>query len=102
MRSLVEKPAKEQAPSSLAVIGRYILDARIFDHLARTRRGLNEEIQLTDAIASLIDEANVYTFPFAGEHYDCGSQSGYLRAILDCALDDPATAEWVRRRLGDR
>ena len=80
--AIVEKPAPEQAPSNLAVIGRYVLTPRIFHHLRRLRPGAGGEIQLTDAIAALIEEEPVLAFPFHGIRYDCGSKLGYLKATI--------------------
>ncbi len=80
--SIVEKPAPERAPSNLAVIGRYVLTPRIFHHLRRVRAGAGGEIQLTDAIAALIEEEPVMAFPIHGIRYDCGSKLGYLKATI--------------------
>jgi UTP--glucose-1-phosphate uridylyltransferase len=81
--AIVEKPAPEQAPSNLAVIGRYVLTPRIFHHLRQVRPGAGGEIQLTDAIAALIgEEEPVLAFPFHGIRYDCGSKLGYLKATI--------------------
>ncbi len=80
--AIVEKPVPEQAPSNLAVIGRYILTPRIFHHLRRVQAGTGGEIQLTDAIAALLDEEPVLAFPFHGIRYDCGSKLGYLKATI--------------------
>jgi UTP--glucose-1-phosphate uridylyltransferase len=83
---IVEKPAPEDAPSNLAVVGRYLLNASIFDKLENTGRGAGGEIQLTDAIADLLTESPVYAYPFSGERYDCGNKLGYLKATVDYAL----------------
>jgi UTP--glucose-1-phosphate uridylyltransferase len=83
---IVEKPKPEEAPSNLAVVGRYILTPAIFAHLARTERGAGGEIQLTDGIADLLREEAVHGFAFAGTRYDCGSKMGYLRATVEYAL----------------
>jgi UTP--glucose-1-phosphate uridylyltransferase len=80
--AIVEKPAPENAPSNLAVIGRYVLTPRIFHHLRRVQAGAGGEIQLTDAIAALIEEEPVLAFPFHGIRYDCGSKLGYLKATI--------------------
>jgi UTP--glucose-1-phosphate uridylyltransferase len=80
--AIVEKPAPEKAPSNLAVIGRYVLTPRIFHHLRKVQAGAGGEIQLTDAIAALIDEEPVLAFPFHGIRYDCGSKLGYLKATI--------------------
>ncbi len=83
---IVEKPPPEEAPSNLAVVGRYVLTPRIFEFLARTGTGAGGEIQLTDAIAALLDAEAVHVLPFAGTRYDCGSKIGYLRATIEYAL----------------
>ncbi len=80
--AIVEKPAPEKAPSNLAVIGRYVLTARIFHHLRHIPPGAGGELQLTDAIAALIEEEPVRAFPFHGIRYDCGAKLGYLKAII--------------------
>jgi len=80
--AIVEKPAPEQAPSNLAVVGRYVLTPRIFHHLRNVQAGAGGEIQLTDAISALLAEETVLACPFHGIRYDCGSKLGYLKAIL--------------------
>ncbi len=79
---IVEKPKPEAAPSSLAVVGRYILTPRIFHHLAQLKPGAGSEIQLTDAIAALLAEDRVLAHRFNGTRYDCGSKLGYLQATV--------------------
>ncbi len=83
---LVEKPKPADAPSDLGVVGRYILTPEIFHQLAKTGRGAGGEIQLTDAIAHLLDVEKVLAYLFAGKRYDCGSKVGYLEATVDFAL----------------
>lgn len=90
---IVEKPKPEDAPSTLAVVGRYLLTPAIFGHLARTGKGAGGEIQLTDGIASLLQQEAVHAFPFAGTRYDCGSKIGYLRATIEYALRHPELGE---------
>jgi UTP--glucose-1-phosphate uridylyltransferase len=87
--AIVEKPAIDEAPSNLAVVGRYILTPRIFGLLEKTRRGVGNEIQLTDAIAKLIDEEPVFAYDFHGRRFDCGSKLGYLKATVEYALQHP-------------
>ncbi len=87
VRGIVEKPQPEAAPSNLAVVGRYILSRSIFEHLERTGPGKGGEIQLTDAIAGLRAEEDVYAYEYAGERYDCGSKLGYLQATVAYALE---------------
>jgi UTP--glucose-1-phosphate uridylyltransferase len=82
VEGIVEKPRPEAAPSTLAVIGRYVLTPRIFHHLERVRPGAGGEIQLTDAIASLLAEERVLAYRFQGTRYDCGSKLGYLQATV--------------------
>ncbi len=86
MRSIVEKPDPTVAPSTLAVVGRYILPGRIMQLLQTTGRGAGGEIQLTDAIADLLAEQEVFAYEFEGRRYDCGSKLGYLEATVDYAL----------------
>ena len=90
---IVEKPQPEDAPSTLAVVGRYILTPAIFAKLEGTQRGAGGEIQLTDGIASLLQEEPVYVLPFAGTRYDCGSKIGYLRATVEYGLRHPELGE---------
>lgn len=83
---IVEKPAPKDAPSNLAVVGRYLLAPEIFDKLESTGRGAGGEIQLTDAISDLLSDAAVFAHPFGGDRYDCGSKLGYLQATVSCGL----------------
>ena len=83
---IVEKPDPADAPSNLAVVGRYILTPAIFDKLAVTDRGAGNEIQLTDAIARLLEDEPVHALEFNGVRYDCGSKLGYLRATVEYGL----------------
>ncbi len=86
---IVEKPAPEEAPSTLAVVGRYILTPRIFHHLHNVKPGTGGEIQLTDAIAALIEEERVLAYRYKGTRYDCGSKLGYLQATVSLGLEHP-------------
>ena len=86
MKSIVEKPAPDEAPSTLAVVGRYIFTPAIMPLLETTPRGAGNEIQLTDAIAELLDEEDVYLCEFQGQRYDCGSILGYMKANVEYAL----------------
>lgn len=83
LNGIVEKPAPEVAPSTQAVVGRYVLEAEIFDHLRRTQAGVGGEIQLTDGIASLLESRAVYAYEYEGTRYDCGSKSGFFHATLE-------------------
>ena len=89
IRSMVEKPKPEDAPSELAVVGRYLLSGSIFTHLRKVGRGAGGEIQLTDGIAALLGEEPVYAYRFEGKRYDCGSKLGYLEATVEYALRHP-------------
>ena len=90
VKSMVEKPPMGEAPSNLAVIGRYILSPNVLGNLNRLKSGTGGEIQLTDAIADEIEQENpVYGFRFKGERFDCGSKSGFLRATVAFALSRP-------------
>ena len=87
--AIVEKPRPEEAPSDQAVVGRYILTPRIFELLETTPRGAGGEIQLTDAIAALLEHEHVYSYAFEGRRYDCGNKLGYLKATVEFALAHP-------------
>jgi UTP--glucose-1-phosphate uridylyltransferase len=84
---LVEKPARSEAPSDLAIIGRYVLTPAIFDHLRRTDRDSRGEIQLTNGLQSLLSETPVYAFEFEGIRHDCGNKLGFLTATVEYALE---------------
>ncbi len=99
IRRIVEKPKPEDAPSDQAVVGRYLLAPAIFDKLESTGRGAGGEIQLTDAIADLLDESPVYAFSFSGQRFDCGSKLGYLKATVAFGLRHPRTGAAFREHL---
>jgi UTP--glucose-1-phosphate uridylyltransferase len=86
---IVEKPAPDKAPSTLAVVGRYLLTPRVFEMLERVTPGAGGEIQLTDGIAALLKEEPVIACEFSGRRYDCGSKLGYLQATVEYALRHP-------------
>ena len=90
--SIVEKPKPEVAPSTLAVVGRYILPGEIMAILATTQRGAGNEIQLTDGIATLLKTQQALAYQFKGTRYDCGSKLGYLQATVDLAMKHPEVA----------
>ena len=94
--NIVEKPKPEEAPSTLAVVGRYILSHRIFHFLENQRPGAGREIQLTDAIGRLLREESVFAYEFDGRRYDCGSKLGYLEATVNYALKHPELAAEFR------
>lgn len=89
VRGIVEKPKPEDAPSTLAVVGRYILTPRIFHHLEQVQKGAGGEIQLTDGIAALMEEEQMLAYRFRGTRYDCGSKLGYLQATVALGLKHP-------------
>lgn len=98
MKGVVEKPAQADAPSDLAVVGRYVLPASIFDLLARTPPGAGGEVQLTDAIAALMADQPVAAYRMLGSTYDCGSKAGYLEATLAYGLRHPELGETFRQQ----
>lgn len=89
VHAMVEKPKPEQAPSTLAVVGRYILTPRIFHYLENVTPGSGGEIQLTDGIAALLTEQQVLAYRYDGTRYDCGSKLGYLQAMVEFGLRHP-------------
>ena len=99
MSAIVEKPKPDEAPSTLGVVGRYILSPRIFHFLENLRPGAGREIQLTDAIGRLLREESVMAYEFQGQRYDCGSKLGYLQATVHLALKHPELADDFRKFL---
>ena len=102
IRAMVEKPKPDAAPSTLAVVGRYVLTPRIFDKLAALQPGSGGEIQLTDGIAALLHEERVMAYRFAGRRYDCGTKLGYLEATLELGLKHAEVGEAFARYLAGR
>ena len=100
MTRIVEKPRPEHAPSNLAVVGRYLLSPTIFDRLENVGRGAGGEIQLTDAIAALLESEKVHVFRFDGKRYDCGSKLGYLEATVEFGLKHPELGSPFSEYLG--
>jgi UTP--glucose-1-phosphate uridylyltransferase len=102
--AIVEKPKPEEAPSTLAVVGRYVLTPRVFHHLAHVKPGSGGEIQLTDGIASLMREQQILAYRYEGTRYDCGSKLGYLQATIELGLRHPevgrALGEYLKQRGG--
>ncbi|MGI9291130.1 MAG: UTP--glucose-1-phosphate uridylyltransferase GalU [Gammaproteobacteria bacterium] len=96
---IIEKPQPEDAPSNLGVVGRYLLTPAVFDKLVNTGRGSGGEIQLTDGIAALMHDEDVYALPFDGTRYDCGDKLGYLKANIDYALVRDDLAAGLREHL---
>lgn len=102
VNAIVEKPKPEVAPSTLGVVGRYILTPRIFHHIQHLKPGAGGELQLTDAIAALLIEQQVLAYAFDGIRYDCGSKLGYLQATVEYALKHPEVQDEFSRYLKDR
>ena len=88
IKDIVEKPSPSEAPSDLSVIGRYVLDSKIFEFLNKQKKGVGGEIQLTDAIHFLLKNSDVFGHEFSGSRYDCGSKLGFVKANLGFALND--------------
>lgn len=100
VQGIVEKPVPDKAPSTLGVVGRYILTPRIFHFLENLEAGKGGELQLTDAIAGLLGEEKVLGYEFQGRRYDCGSKLGYLQATVEYALKHPELKDSFRNYLG--
>lgn len=101
VNDIVEKPKPEEAPSTLAVVGRYVLSNKIFDFLENLGTGAGGEIQLTDGIAALMKEERVLAYRYAGTRYDCGSKLGYLKAMVAMGLKHPETGKEFTQFLAD-
>lgn len=86
IKDLVEKPSRDEAPTNIAILGRYIINPRIFDILERTEPGVGGEIQLTDALQELAHKETIYAYNFEGRRYDVGNQQGFLEATVESAL----------------
>lgn len=99
---IVEKPKPADAPSTLGVVGRYILTPKIFKHLQNVAPGAGGEIQLTDGIAALLEDERVLAYEFEGTRYDCGSKLGYLKATVEHALKHPEVAQDFQNYLASR
>nr|WP_315594813.1 UTP--glucose-1-phosphate uridylyltransferase GalU [uncultured Cupriavidus sp.] len=102
MSGIVEKPAPEDAPSNLGVVGRYILTPRIFDHIRDLKPGAGGEFQLTDAIQSMLGQEQVLAYRYKGVRYDCGSKLGYLKATVEFALKHPEVRDEFSAYLAQR
>lgn len=94
-KSLVEKPQPGTSPSNLAIVGRYILQPQVFDALSEFNHGAGGEIQLTDAMASMIDNQPFHGFRFEGQRYDCGSRLGFIEANIVLGMKDPNLGEEI-------
>lgn len=101
VRGLVEKPKPAEAPSTLSIQGRYILQPEVFEHLAAFEKGAGGEIQLTDAMARLVGRQPFHGFRFEGKRFDCGDKLGFVLANVAYALDRPDMADKVRAALKD-
>jgi UTP--glucose-1-phosphate uridylyltransferase len=102
LSGIVEKPEPAVAPSNLGVVGRYVLKPRIFDHIRALKPGAGGELQLTDAIQSLLSDEQVLAYKYHGTRFDCGSKLGYLKATVEFALRHPEVKaefeEYLRNR----
>jgi UTP--glucose-1-phosphate uridylyltransferase len=101
IEGMVEKPSIAEAPSNLAIIGRYVLAPEVFDMLRRTRPGARGEIQLTDALAMLLSTRPMYAYRFPGVHFDVGTPLGLLKASVHAALQKDDLAAEFRKWLGE-
>ncbi|MBV7316266.1 UTP--glucose-1-phosphate uridylyltransferase GalU [Shewanella sp. NIFS-20-20] len=99
MSAVVEKPAQDEAPSNLAVTGRYVLDKAIWPLLAQTQPGAGDEIQLTDAIAELMQRHTTEAYHIVGKSHDCGNKAGYMLANLEYGLQHPETASELQHAI---
>ena len=102
INAIVEKPFPAETPSTLAVIGRYVLTPRIFEYLATAKPGRGGEIQLTDAISALLTDERVLAYRFSGRRFDCGSKLGYLKATVEFGLRHPEVREEFGAYLAQR
>ncbi|EGF30769.1 UTP-glucose-1-phosphate uridylyltransferase [Oxalobacteraceae bacterium IMCC9480] len=93
VNAIVEKPAADVAPSTLAVVGRYVLTNGIFDYLEKLEQGAGGELQLTDGISAMIESERVLAYRYEGQRYDCGSKLGYLKASMAMGLKHPETGK---------
>ena len=99
IHGVVEKPAKEDAPSKLYIVGRYIFNPKVFDYLEQTKPGKNSEIQLTDAIEQLVQNEGVMGVKFDGEHHDAGEKLGFLKATVSYALKNEKLSNELKKYL---
>jgi len=98
---IVEKPAAQDAPSDMAVCGRYILNPAIFKHLKLTKSDKSGEIQLTDAIRSLLNDEDIFATIYSGEKFDCGSKEGFVHATISLALRDETINKKIKKIIQD-
>jgi UTP--glucose-1-phosphate uridylyltransferase len=99
IEDMIEKPSPDKAPSNIAAVGRYVLTPRIFNCIKETPPGKGNEIQITDAIRMLMKGEDVYAYAFKGKRYDAGDKLGYLKAIVDFALERDDLGSGVSRDL---
>lgn len=98
LSDIIEKPNKDIAPSNLSVVGRYLLDTKIFDYLSKMKKGAGDEVQLTDAIQNLMMTDNqVLGFEFEGVRFDCGNKLGFIKANLNFGINDPEIGVKLRK-----
>jgi UTP--glucose-1-phosphate uridylyltransferase len=100
VKGLVEKPKPAVAPSTLTIVGRYILQPQVFDLLGRQERGAGNEIQLTDALSKMIGHGPFHGYRFEGTRFDCGDKAGFLDATIAYALDHPEIGKAARAIVG--
>ena len=99
INEMVEKPTPEKAPSNLAIMGRYIINPEIFGCIERTKPGKNNEIQLTDALAMLLENQDIYAYEFTGKRYDVGNKLGFLKATVEIALEQEEVKDGFKEYL---
>lgn len=102
VNNLIEKPSMEEAPTNIAILGRYVISCKIFEHLEKENYGKNGEIQLTDSITNLISTEDVYAYKFQGTRYDIGDKVGYLKATIDYSLRDDKIKHIISDYLGEK
>lgn len=105
VKHIIEKPEPDQVSNRLGIVGRYILDPRVFHHLKNTKPGVGDEVQLTDALEKLREESQILAYEYEGVRYDCGSKIGYVCATCDYALNRPDMRDelirHIKSRIGD-
>ena len=99
VKGLIEKPSQKDAPSTLAIIGRYILMPEVFEHLAEKHTGAGGEIQLTDALAKMVNSTPFYGLRFEGKRFDCGNKLGFIKANLNYGLYDSEIGKELKQYL---
>jgi len=102
LSGIIEKPAPEDAPSNLGVVGRYVLSPNIFEHIRNLKPGAGGEYQLTDALQSLLQKEQILAYQYDGVRYDCGSKIGYLKATVEFALNHPEVRDEFAKFLQEK